>query len=210
MRELIFKRFGSFCDRTVSATVLSLLLGTALGAGKLVLGICTASAWLWVNGIYCLMLCVARGHLLSRWRQLERFNEAEQRGRAERLAYRRSGLFICLLGLSYFAVCLHMARTGDASVYHEYLAYGVAAMAFTKVGLAVSGLITTRRMGSPLFAAFKIVNILDGCVSLVVTQCALLTRTGSPDAVGSSARFGMGVSLLFLVLGLRMLLKRKQ
>lgn len=210
MKELVLKRFGSFRSRTVSTTVLSLLLGTALGAGKLALGIATASSWLWVNGIYCLMLCMARGHLLARYRQVERFVEAEQRCRAELLAYRRSGLFICLLGFSYLAVCLHMARTGDGAAYHEYVAYGVAFMAFTKVGLAISGLVTTRRMGSPLFAAFKIVNVLDGGVSLVVTQCALLMVTGSPDAVGSSARFGMGVSALFLLMGLRMLTKQKQ
>jgi len=76
--------------------------------------------------------------------------------------------------------------------------------------LAIHGMIVNRHMHDPIVSLFKKIAFLDAMVSIVVTQCSLLTMMESSEAVGSSALFGMGVSLLFLAIGILMLVKKKK
>jgi hypothetical protein len=65
-------------------------------------------------------------------------------------------------------------------------------------------------MKSPVITTLKIINFTDATVSIVVTQFTLLTMQRSPHAMESSALFGMGCSLFFIVLGISMILKKKK
>ncbi len=56
----------------------------------------------------------------------------------------------------------------------------------------------------------KVLSFADALVSIVVTQCTLLTFKNSPHAVTSSALFGLGVSGLFLLAGLIMAIRGRK
>lgn len=102
-----------------------------------------------------------------------------------------------------------MYTAGDHSRYPYYILYGVAAVAFYKIGMAIYGIVITGRMKNPLLSTLKAISLVDACVSIVAVQCALLVMKESPMATTSSALLGMGCSMLFLGFGLFMLLRRR-
>lgn len=122
--------------------------------------------------------------------------------------YRKSGGLIFLTGIVYFILCIWMYCYNEKTVYPDYILYGVAAVSFYKIISACIGLFTVSGMASPLLSAVKTLSVLDGCVSIVAVQCALLTMKQSAAASSSSAVLGMGVSCLFLFTGMYMRRKK--
>ena len=99
---------------------------------------------------------------------------------------------------------------GDSTVYRGYMVYLVALVAFVKMGFAISGTLSARKRNSPIVTAVKVLSFADALVSIVVTQCTLLTFKNSPHAGTSSALFGLGVSGLFLLAGLIMAIRGRK
>ena len=128
----------------------------------------------------------------------------------ERAVTRHTGVFLILLGLVYALTCLRMYLHGDSTVYRGYMVYLVALVAFVKMGFAISGTLSARKRNSPIVTAVKVLSFADALVSIVVTQCTLLTFKNSPHAVTSSALFGLGVSGLFLLAGLIMAIRGRK
>ncbi len=177
---------------------------------KLILGIYLASGWFITNAVYYIILSIARGHALSKYTAAKQIDNPQQRFNMEFAVYKRSGIFLCLIGISYLLVCLRMYLRGDATIYKGYAVFLVAAVAFTKLSFAVHGIIIARHIKDPVIAALKAISFVDAMVSIVVTQCTLLTMTASVNAVVSSAILGMGFSILFIIIGLCMLVKKKK
>ncbi len=147
--------------------------------------------------------------MLNKYVVARRIEDPKKRYNMEFAAYKRSGIFLCLLGISYLLVCLRMYFVGDATVYGGYTVYLVAAVAFAKLGFAIYGTVINRHLKDPIVSTLKIISFTDAMVSIVVTQYTLLTMAASSQAVDSSALFGMGCSILFVLVGIFMLLKRK-
>lgn len=188
---------------------LSFFVNAAIGVGKLLLGIGLGSFWFVVNGAYYLLLCIARGR--ARRAVPPGPGHGRRRRQAlERAVTRHTGVFLILLGLVYALTCLRMYLHGDSTVYRGYMVYLVALVAFVKMGFAISGTLSARKRNSPIVTAVKVLSFADALVSIVVTQCTLLTFKNSPHAVTSSALFGLGVSGLFLLAGLIMAIRGRK
>lgn len=209
LRRSIGIFLGDYGSRTLLVSAGSSILNALIGAAKLVLGIVFFSPWLIVTGIYYLVLCAARGRILKIYGGICRMNEEADREARQTALFRHSGFFICMIGLSYLGVCLCMYFWGEVVTYPPYLIYGVAAVAFYKIGMAIRGMIVTRKMHNPLLSTLKIISFIDACVSIMMVQCALLAMKGSPEASSSSALLGMACSGLFLGIGLYMVCSRK-
>lgn len=201
--------WGNYHDRTLTASHISFVINALIGVGKLILGLAVRSPWFIATAVYYLLLCAARGEALRQYRKAGAEASPSARFRRQRRVYRRGGGFICLLAISYFLVCLRMYTAGDHSRYPYYILYGVAAVAFYKIGMAIYGIVITGRMKNPLLSTLKAISLVDACVSIVAVQCALLVMKESPMATTSSALLGMGCSMLFLGFGLFMLLRRR-
>ena len=211
MRKLYHKYMGNVQNRTLTTNAGSFLINALTGTGQLALGIFLLSPWYIVNGVYYLLLCAARGQALRRYRKTRTIEDEKKRYDASFVVHKRGGIFICLMGISYLEICLWMYFTGESRVQNEmYLVLGVATIAFSKIGFAIHGMIVNRHMHDPIISLFKKISFLDAMVSLVVTQCTLLTMMESAEAVSSSSLFGMGISVLFLVIGILMLTKKKK
>ncbi len=200
---------GNYQDRTVASTRVSLAGNAFTGIIKLVLGLYLISGWFITNSLYYLILCIARGQALNKYTMAKHIEDPRERYNMEFAVYKRSGIFLCLLGVSYLLVCLRMYVVGDAAVYGGYTVYLVAAIAFTKLCLAVHGTVITRHRKDPIISTLKIISFTDAMVSIVVTQYTLLTMTSSAGAVTSSALLGMGCSVVFAGIGVFMLMKKK-
>jgi hypothetical protein len=140
----------------------------------------------------------------------------------ERRVYRRTGLLLAVTGSAYFAVSAAMFLVGPAPAtytrllpyadvipYATLIPYVVATMAFVKAGLAISGFVSARSSGRPVRVALRIVSLSDALVSMAVTQYALMSMVGSPDATEMSSSVGMGFAFMIAVCGLVMAIRKR-
>lgn len=211
MKDWILHHLGNEHDRAAIMTLISFALNAIFCLVKLVLGVYLHSAWFMINAGYYFLLCFARGYTVHKYTVTREVGNAQARYDMEFSLYKRGGFFICLLGLSYLLVCLRMYFLKDATVYSGHLVYFVALVAFCKMGFAIHGMIIHRHMKSPIIAALKAYNIADALVSIVVTQCTLLTMEGLvEEATRFSALTGIAFSAIMLLQGILMLVKRKK
>lgn len=190
--------------------IFSFLIHGLIGIGKLILGIYLFSGWFITNAIYYLILCAARGHVLYRFKLTKTLEDAHQRYAKEYTVYRQSGIFLCMLGITYFFVCLRMYIVGDPVAYEGHIIFLVALIAFIKLGFAIGGTIVHRHLKNPIFTTLKLISFVDAIVSIVVTQYMLLVMKQSSQAIYSSARFGMGCSIVFIGIGIYMFLNKSK
>ncbi len=205
-----FRYLGNKQDRTAIINVASLIINALIGIGKLILGIYLLSGWFITNAVYYLILCVAKGQVLQQYIVAKRMESSEERYTLELTVYKRGGLFLCLLGVSYSLVCLRMYLIGDAFIYEGIIVYIVATVAFTKLAFAVYGTWANRHLHNPIISTLKMINFTDAMVSIVVTQATLLTMQASPLALKTSSLFGMGCSVLFCLMGVWMMFHKKK
>lgn len=210
IKELLARYLVDYQDRAALSNVASLVINALIGIGKLILGIYLLSGWFMVTAVYYLILCVARGQALHKYTVAKGIEDPNERYEIEFNVYQRSGTFLCLLGVSYLLVSLRMYVVGDALIYRGYMVYLVAAVAFTKLGFAIYGTVANRHLKGPIVASLKIISFSDALVSIVVTQYTLLVMENSSDAISSSSWFGMGCSIVFILLGIGMLFKKKE
>lgn len=212
MKQLLARYMkGTYQDRAIATTVASFAANAVIGIGKLMLGIYLLSPWFITNAIYYLILCIARGQALKKYKLSIRTKDEKKRYDLEFATYKHSGVFICLLGISYLLVCLRMLFAGDSTPYNEfYIVYGVATVSFTKLGFAIHGTVVTRHLKNPVISALKVLSFTDAFVSIVVTECALLTMEQIDNAAGYSAITGMAVSAFFVLQGILMLIKKRK
>lgn len=209
--KCLFDRYlVDYQDRTALTNVASLTINALIGIGKLILGVYLLSGWFMINAVYYIILFAARGQALYKYRVAKTIEGPAQRYNMEFIVYQRSGTFLCLLGISYLLVCLRMYVAGDAFMFRGYIVYLVAAVAFTKLGIAIYGTLANRHLKGPIVSSLKMISFVDAMVSIVVTQYTLLMMEKSPNAISSSALFGMGCSILFFLIGICMLLKKKK
>lgn len=126
----------------------------------------------------------------------------------ELYVYKRGGVFLCLLGVSYLLVCLRIYLVGDALVYEGYIVYLVALIAFTKLGFAIHGNIVNRHLNNPIISTLKMISFTDAVVSIVVTQMAVLTMKGSPSGIKRQRVVWHGMQLFILSGGIWMMLRK--
>ncbi len=195
-------------DRAAVTALAAFTLNALIGAGKLLLGMYLQSAWFMITAVYYLVLSAARGLTLRRYAEARKLSDPEERYELEFSVYRKSGIFLCLLGLSYMGVCLRMFMVGDAVVFGGNMVFLIASVAFTKLGMAIHGNVVNRHLHNPIVSALKVINFTDAMVSIVVTQYTLLMMRSSASAMSSSALFGMGCSGLFMVIGIFMFCRR--
>ncbi|MEG0366687.1 MAG: hypothetical protein RR585_07615 [Coprobacillus sp.] len=195
--------------RIISTTYLSFTFNLCIGIIKLLMGVIYSSYWFIITAVYYLILSLSRGHLLHSYSSLKD-NDFKNKELKEMRSYYRSGYFLIVLGVSYLILCIWMFCFNEKTVYPEYILYGVAAISFSKIGCAITGLIKSKKNRSPILKAIKIMNMADACVSIVAIQCALLTQQNSTYASSSSALLGIVVSLMFIVMGIYMNIDNQQ
>lgn len=190
--------------RTLFSAAASSIYNALFGLIKILFGFLFLSPWYVVNGIYYLFLCAGRGFALREYAHLGELTEAQEQQKSEWQVYRRSGIFLCLLGASYLLICVRMFFREDVTIFPGYAVFCVVIMSLSKFVSAIYGLFYDRHAQSPMVKAVRIFSLADAGVSLVMTRCALLLITDAPGAVKNSSIFGMIVSGGMVAVGLWM------
>ena len=90
---------------TIAWTAATALSGAAASAAKLWAGIASHSAFLTAGAIYGAALSVARAAVLRQFARQKSIADEKEKRCAQCCAYRKSGVFLLVLGVSYFLVC---------------------------------------------------------------------------------------------------------
>lgn len=187
---------------------IGIVVNFGIGATKLIYGYIFASYWLIITAMYYLIICVARGYLFYSFDKHKLYENTKDGKHKQYVSYHYSGYFLMLLSISYGISCVCMLYFKQEITYPTYILFGVVGFSFYKIGSAIAGFLSARKHQSLMLSAIKIIACLDACVSIVASQCAILTMQQSIVASSSSAYLGMACSILFLLIGIYMSMKK--
>ncbi|MFT8355737.1 MAG: hypothetical protein ABF780_03865 [Bifidobacterium aquikefiri] len=188
-------------DKSILAATVSVASGIGMALVKLALGIMTNSMLFIVNAAYYVVLCVSRFIIVRKHQSLRRVDDVLSRLASEMTVYHRTGLLLGVIGVSYAAFSAIMFMNDKAKSYNQIIAITVATITVTKIGIAVRGLVVSRRERNPMDSAIKLISFTDALLSVVVMQNVLLESTQSQHANQSSGLFGMALGLGVIIAG---------
>lgn len=200
-RLLYFWRSRSKAERKLIKTAGSVVVNGMTGIYKIFLGMYYLSDWLLVNGIYYIILSIAKTGILRRYHKISRIPDKQLRKKEGIKIFGKTGSFLGMIGVSYFGVSLHSLLTGDSVFYPDYVRYVMVLIAFGKIFFGIYGICQTARIKSPVILAVRMIDVTDAVVSLVACRCVLQVMKGAAFAVESSSILGIACSILFILAG---------
>jgi hypothetical protein len=138
-------------------------------------------------GIYSLSLFVCVGGFYNIGIGAAKYIMVKSRSeKDQRRHYKWVGIIILVSSASYMVYCLNMSIQNKANVtYGIVTSITIATFTFTEIGMAVYGLLSTRKVANLTLAAAKRINLVTALISIVLTQSALL----SLNEVENAARY---------------------
>ncbi len=207
------RRFRNDCEFRLTTTVLfGSCCTTAIGLYDLVLAVSdgTESAiWLFTLAIYLLTLAVVRIVALVAHRYgVKRYNSERQRLQSVNI-YLGGGAMIVLLTLAYSGIIVLVTANGFHYTYRGNMIFLMAAYAFYKIISAIVNAVKNRRLHDLARQTFRNVNLVDGMVSIVALQSAMLFSFDDDLAFSNimNAAVGGVAGALMLALGTYMIVR---
>ncbi len=176
---------------------LSFLVNLITGALKLATGIFSASVIVITNGVYSLILCMAKLVQLF-WLH----------GSAGSTRYTRvlNSAAIILLGVIFTLSGLHTYKSEKMLGYGMYSVLVLSLCTFVKLALSIYGVSKFRYDRENVMFSVKMTNLTDSLMSLVITQSAILSVAHREDAYIYDGVYGAFVGVAVTALGVGMLL----
>lgn len=208
MKKLIKKYAGSYTDRAIALTVVSVAVNLVSASVKLIIGIDLLSFWYIVNAIYYLTLVAARIASIYNYQKMRNAKTEEKKNKIESMFYRRSGLFIFLIAAVYFMLCVYMFTQQYAVVAEGYGVIVVVFIVIYKLIFSVYGIYMTRKLHDKITETIKTISFTDAGISLIIAICTILNFVDETIAVKTSSALGMLISAAFMVTGMVMTVTR--
>lgn len=173
-----------------------------IAVGKLLIGLFGASLILCLYafcnvGMAAAKLAAVRNHRLG----------GISADEEEWLCYFNMGLIVAASGIIFLLYSLAVWHYGHTPNYSLRSALLIAAVSFTEIGIAVSGMFVAGRAKKPLVTAIKLTNLAFSLFTLSLTQTALLAVRRIEDYSAYNARIGMLLGGISLLIGLGMSLR---
>ncbi len=193
--------------RTVITAVVSFIISLGNAVLNAVAGVTSRSIWFGALAAYYIMIALLRGGLLLGSRQKVRSNALKQAKN-----YRNAGILLLVLNAALSSAIGQMIFDDRGFEYRDWLIYAFAAYAFYKITMAIINAFKARRQDSLTVQGIRNINIVDGAVSILSLQTALL-HTFSEEGVNISlfntltgtavSAFAIGLSLFMIINGNR-------
>lgn len=204
-RELTHSLLHSWGFRTIATALLSFVMSIAYALFNGVLGITSRSIWYGALAAYYMFLALMRGGLLL-YHKKKRDFESEALVRAKN--YRRCGIILLVLNAALSSAIAQMIFDDRAFEYKDWVIYAFAAYAFTKISMAIYNVIKAKRQDDLTIEAIREVGLVDGAVSILALQTALLHTFATDSSVDISlfnTLTGTAVSLFSMSLSIYMI-----
>lgn len=195
----------STLSNKIDYVALSLIKNVLTGMIKIIIGILTRSVLVFANACYNLILCGVKlltisGRNIPETSWLKKLLPVQKKNSGVLI-----GLTIVLLGVTFLIASLHTFITKEIPYYHWVNTYLITICTFSKLGISSIGLIN-RKNKNISFIHAKITNLVDGILSLNLTQEAILSMKNIENGWYYNGIFGIALSALVCIIGLILIL----
>lgn len=136
------------------------------------------SIWFFSIAVYYMVLCIIRSYLAFG------YHRREEKGLSYELrCYRRTAGMLFVLNIPMGGMIILMVQTDSGLNYPGYLIYLSALYTFYMMALSIVNLVKSRKMGSPILSAAKILNFISAMMSILGLQTAMIARFSSSGEV---------------------------
>ncbi len=180
----------------------SLALNFVYALGNCAVGLFTHSWWFIAVGAYYAVLTVTRFSVL----QIKR--KAEGNYDTELFARRITGILLVVLSSCIVGVNILAAVKERGTAFHEIIMITIATYTFTKITIAIIGMVKARHTASPALKTLRNISLADACVSVYTMQRSMLQSfpgMGAEDILLLNIFTGTAVWITVLLLGINLI-----
>ena len=180
----------------------SLAINTAYAFGNCTIGFLTHSWWFITVGAYYTVLAITRFSVL----QIKR--KANGHYDTELFARRITGILLVVLSFCIVGVNIMSAVKDRGTVFHEIVMITIATYTFTKVTIAIIGMVKAKASASPVLKTLRNISLADACVSIYTMQRSMLVAfpgMEGPEILLLNIFTGTAVWIVVLLLGINLI-----
>ena len=146
----------------------SLVVNFVYALGNCTVGFLSHSWWFITVGAYYAVLAMARFSVL----QVKR--KARGDYDTELFARRITGILLVALSVCIVGVNILSALKERGTVFHEIIMITIATYTFTKITMAIVGMVRSKHTASPVLKTLRNIALADACVSIYTMQRSML------------------------------------
>ncbi len=146
----------------------SLVVNFVYAVGNCVLGFLAHSWWFIAVGAYYAVLTTTRFSVV----QIKR--KANGNYDTELFARRITGILLVVLSLCIVGVNILAAVKERGTAFHEIIMIAIATYTFTKITIAIIGMVKAKYSASPVSKTLRNISLVDACVSIYSMQRSML------------------------------------
>ena len=180
----------------------SLAFNTAYAFGNFIIGFLTHSWWFITVGAYYAVLTVTRYSVL----QIRR--KASGDYDTELFARRITGILLVVLSFCIVGVNIMSAVKDRGTAFHEIVMITIATYTFTKITIAIIGMVKVKRSDSPVLKTLRNISLADACVSIYTMQRSMMVSFPGMEAAEIlllNIFTGTAVWIIVLLLGINLI-----
>ncbi len=180
----------------------SLAVNIAYALGNCAVGFITHSWWFITVGAYYTVLATTRFSALKIKRK------ASGNGDIEVFARRITGVLLVILSFCLVGVNILSAIKERGTVYHKIIMIAIAVYTFTKITIAIIGMVKAKRIASPIAKTLRNISLADASVSIYTLQRSMLVSFPGMEPADMqllNILTGTAVWMLVLFLGINLI-----
>ena len=188
--------------KLVKSPYTSLAFNTAYALGNCSIGYFTHSWWFITVGAYYTVLAITRFSVL----QVKR--KAKDNYDTVLFARRITGILLVVLSFCIVGVNIMSAVKDRGTAYHEIVMIAIATYTFTKITVAIIGMVKTKRADLPVLQTLRNISLADACVSIYTMQRSMLVSFPGMEAADIlllNIFTGTAVWVVILLLGINLI-----
>lgn len=187
--------------RFVRNPYVSLVFNFMYALGNCTIGFLTHSWWFISVGAYYAVLTVTRYSVLQTGRKA---------GDVETVLFMRRTTGVLLVALSFCIAGVNtLAAVKDrGTAFHEIVMITIAAYTFTKITVAIIGMVKARHSAPPTHKILRNISLADACVSIYTMQRSMLVSfpgMGAAEILLLNILTGSAVWIIVLLLGVNLI-----
>lgn len=163
--------------RTQVALYQGLFINTVYAVIKLLSGVIYHSVWMVALAVYYIFLILLRASLAEYVRHYRIGTDI----RREFRRYRSCGVILLLMNLALIAIVGLIVYRNAYFYYPGYLIYLIAFYCFYSIITAIVNVVRSRKHGSPVMSAAKVITLTTAAVSMLSLTTAMLATFGNQD-----------------------------
>ena len=180
----------------------SLVFNIIYAIANLVIGFVFYSWWFITIGAYFTVLAVARFSVLK-IQQMSNSNPD-----TELFAKKITGILFIVLSFCLTGINTLTAIEKRGTAFHEIVMITIAAYTFTKITIAIIGMVKTKRSASTVLKTLRNISLADACVSIYTMQRSMLASFSGMELnkiLILNIFTGTAVWIVVLILGINLI-----